>query len=161
MTLPTPSLNRTIGRRLHKLTFMMDRLAEQALRQDADLTFGEFRLLMALRRHGSLSQKAVAKFHGLTEAAVSRKITDLVQRKLILRAINPVNRREHLLGLTAAGEKLVLKAHAVLDKNMAGIFSAVSKKDIATFERTLDTLLTSIWDDGKRMHCGRPQPLQK
>ncbi len=161
MTATAPNLNRTIAIRVHKLNFLMDRLAEQTLREGTDLTFGQFRLLMALKRHGSLSQRSVAKFHGLTEAAVSRTIQDLVKRKLINRAVNPVSRREHLLGLTSNGEKALIKSQKVLDAAFTGLFNAVSLKDRQIVDQVLGELLQAIWDDGKRMYCGRPTTAHK
>lgn len=145
--------SRDVSWRLYKLTFLMGRLAEQTLRDKTALTFGQFKLLMALRRHGQISQKTVAGFHGLTEAAVSRKIDELVKQKLITRTPNPTNRREHLLAVTLKGERQAALAHRLLDKKFSGLFAVLGPKK-KQLENILDILLASIWEKNHRVFCG-------
>jgi DNA-binding MarR family transcriptional regulator len=149
----THDKNRDLSWKLYKLTFLMGRLAEQTLADQADLTFGQFKLLMALRRHGQISQKTVAKFHGLTEAAVSRKIQELVKQKLITRVANPINRREHLLSLTPKGEKQATKAHDTLSRKFESLFSVLGSNR-TQFQLMLDALLGAIWEKNHRIFCG-------
>lgn len=149
---------RDVSWQLYKLTFLMMRLAEQTLRDSTDLTFGQFKLLMALRRHGQISQKTVAKFHGLTEAAVSRTINDMVKQKLLTQTANPLNRREHLLKLTPKGESQALKTHELLNRKFATLFSVLGRKK-PQFQAMVETLLATIWEKNHRVFCG-PAPKQ-
>lgn len=143
-----------ISIRLHKLTFLMDRLAEQTLRDGADLTFAQYRMLMALKRFGAIPQNRVAAFHGLTQAAVSRKIDELVGHKLVARVPNPANRREHILTLTKQGDARSAKAHRVLHVTFAKLYGVLSSAEQEALRKTLTRLLGAIWEDGKRMRCG-------
>ncbi|MBI5466729.1 MAG: winged helix-turn-helix transcriptional regulator [Candidatus Kerfeldbacteria bacterium] len=133
--------------RLHKLTFLIDRIAEQALTEHSNITFGQFRLLMALQHHRALSQKKVANFHGLTEAAISRVVETLVKRKYIVRQANPTNRREHILMLTPVGERQAVRAMATLTKTFRKLFGVLTATENEHFNHTLERLLAVVWHE--------------
>ncbi len=146
------ALNRDISIRIHKLTFMMDRLADQALRQHGDLTFSQLSLLMGVRRHGRLSQLAIAKFHGVTPAAVSRRVQDLVDRKFVHRTINQKNRREHILTLTKAGEQRLDRMMELLDQHLTPYFQTVPLAERKRLSKLLDRLWKSFEPDHVQTH---------
>lgn len=142
---------------LHKLTFLMERLAEQALKERHQLTLADVRLLMAVRHHGATSQNMVAIFHGLTEAAISRKISSLVQAKLVLRVTNPTNRREHVLMLTPRGRRTADRATRLLEQTFRPLYRALSAGEQRQLSHALDQLTRAIWLKSGRT-CLRPQP---
>ncbi|MFA6909104.1 MAG: MarR family winged helix-turn-helix transcriptional regulator [Patescibacteria group bacterium] len=136
--------NKDIGITLHKFHCLLSRLGEQALKSDADLTFSEFRILMAIKKGKDISQKKIAMYHGLTEAAISRKIEDLIQRALITRQANVLNRREYMLALTPKGEKQIGVAQGVLERMMNSVFGVLDESEQRTFSRILGRLLESV-----------------
>ncbi len=149
---------RDLSQKFHKLTFLLDRIADQTLADGPGLTFGQYRLLMALHHRRALSQKKVAQFHGLTEAAVSRTIDVLVKRKFIVRQSNPTNRREHLILLTPSGERHALKAHKILTARFAKLYEVLSPSERDALLSLLQKLLGGIWEEGKKVMCGlRPR----
>ncbi len=145
---------RDLSVKLRKLSFLLDRIADQTLADGPDLTFGQYRLLMVLKHRRALSQKTMAQFHGLSEAAVSRTIDLLVKRKFIVRQTNPSNRREHLIMITPAGEKQALKAHQLLTEKFEGLYSVLSPTDRQHLNSLLQKLLSAIWEEGKQVMCG-------
>ncbi len=95
---------------LHKAVFAMDRSVDRLLAERFDLTFSQFFILRVLAKRSGTTQKAIAGARGLTEAAVSRSIDVLLEKKLVTRKVNPTNRREHMLVLTKEGAKLEFRA---------------------------------------------------
>ncbi|MBI4092586.1 MAG: winged helix-turn-helix transcriptional regulator [Candidatus Kerfeldbacteria bacterium] len=154
MAKPVENSTKDISIRLHKLTFLMDRLAEQTLREGADLTFAQYRMLMALQRFGAIPQNRLAAFHGLTAGAVSRKIEELVEQKLVARVQNPTNRREHILTMTKQGDARSAKAHRVLHATFAKLYGVLNQAEQEALRKTLTRLLGAIWEEGRRIWCG-------
>jgi len=138
-SLPHP-LHKDIGYKVHKLACLMGRAAEQALADDGGLTFSQFRMLMAVHRGRDLTQKRVARFHGLTEAAVSRQIEILREKKLLQTEENADNRRERKLTLTEKGTLLLAKARKTLESTFASPFAKLAAEE----KRHLDTYLTTL-----------------
>ncbi len=138
-----PSNNKDISVKLHKLTCVLGRIAAHELHVQLDLTFSQFRMLMALRKRGQVTQKHIARFHGLTEAAVSRQIEILHEKKLILRTENQNNRRERMLTLTKEGHATAEKAIKTINEQLSTLFGVLSAKQKNDFEVSLEKLLAS------------------
>jgi len=140
---PTPP-NKAIVMKLHKLTFLLDKLSAIQLQKKADLSFPQFLMLMAIRRRPNLSQREIAEFHGVTEAAVSRQIELLMKRQFVARHQDRDNRRRHVLSLTSAGERKLDRANVMLDRTFDQLFDTLGEKGketfIATLQRVLETL---------------------
>lgn len=142
--------------KVRKLGFLLDRIAAQTLEEQLRISLAQFRLLMLLRRHGDVSQKAIASFHGLTEAAISRQVDVLMRKGFITRRVNPANRRERLLGLTRKGTAETDKARQLLHAEVDPLFDVLSSVERAQFMKSIDRLLGAIWKDGSRWWC-RPR----
>ncbi|MBI2984747.1 MAG: MarR family transcriptional regulator [Candidatus Kerfeldbacteria bacterium] len=146
--------SKDISIKIHKLTFLMDRIAVQTLREGADLTFAQYRLLRWLQHAGQISQKKIANFHGLTAGAVSRQIDPLVEKKWISRTVNPKNRRERRLTLTHQGAKKAATAGELLDAKFSDLFKVLNPRQKDALRQNLDALLDAIWEKGKILMCG-------
>src|SRR3989344_4117478 len=125
---------------LHKLVFLMDKLADRVLRDKLGLTFSQFKILMAID-HRDACQKDVAKFWDMTEAAVSRQVDLLLQKKLIVKTENSGNRRQFLLKLTGVGDKLLTKSFKLVDDKYDEIYSHVDQKKRKILADALATYL--------------------
>lgn len=138
------SANQQISVLIHKLTYLMDRMAEGILHAGVDLTFAHYRLLMALLTSGGISQGQLAKYFGLTDGAVSRKMSDLAKRGLIARSVKRGNRREYVLTITARGKRITLEASALLDRESEHFFKILHKQEKALLKRSLKLLLDAL-----------------
>lgn len=142
ITLKKPSPTKPdIGMTIGKLAFMMWRVAEKALHEDMKISYAQFRIMTAIWHRGEISQKAVAKFHGLSEAAISRQIDHLVKQGLIRMSVKQSNRREHMLVLTKQGRDLANQAKKTLDKHFNRIFDVLGDK-----KNSLAAMLNSLLD---------------
>ena len=133
-----------LNRNLHRLVFSMDKQAETILRQRLDLTFSQFRMLLAVQKGHIACQADVAEFFGLTPAAVSRQIDILIQKKLINRKANTMNRRQKVLQLTAAGNHIAKKAIHLLEAAFTGAYDLLSQDERKIFSESLDKLTKNI-----------------
>ncbi|MEK7570371.1 MAG: MarR family transcriptional regulator [Patescibacteria group bacterium] len=140
---PTPSA-RDIGIKIHKISCLMGRTAEHALARTVQLSFSEFRMLMALHHGRDLTQKRVAAYHGITEAAVSRQIELLKTRKLITAIENVKNRRERKLALTARGAALLPKAQKALERVFLKPFNSLATEKKTQLNNLLQTLADAL-----------------
>lgn len=131
--------------KLHKVTFLLDRITDITLQKGMGLSFSHFLILMALGRR-TLSQRDIADFHGVTEAAVSRQIELLRKKDFIDRQTDPTNRRKHVIVLTKRGELQLAKALALLQKKFDSIMSVWSKREQAQMVELLHRLLIRICD---------------
>lgn len=143
--------NWTIAAKVHKLTWLLDRAADQILRRRLDFGYPQFGILMIIRLHPGLTQRTVASAHGLTEGAVSKRIEALCRQKLIIRRENPRSRREHLLALTPAGERLVQRAITLLDRELVKVFARIKPNDRRQLGRALDVFLEALVTEAKRV----------
>jgi DNA-binding MarR family transcriptional regulator len=132
-----------IGIKMHKANCLLERVVVKTLKR-LSLPFPNFKILMALRYRRRVTQKDIAHFHGLTEAAISRRIEELVSDGIIKLVTNPDNRREHLLKLTAKGEHLAERSQILLGKKLNSIFSIIPDKQQHILNQSLDSLITSL-----------------
>lgn len=146
--------------KVRKLGFLFDRIAAQTLEEKLEIPFAQFKLLMVLRRHGAVAQKAIARFHGMTEAAISRQVEPLRRQKLVTTRVNPDNRRVHLLTLTDRGKAQTDKALRLLDEKFTVLFRVLKPREKAQFTATIDRLLAAIWQERGRWFCG-PRAVEK
>ena len=97
------------------------------------LTLSQFKILSALKRAPRTSQRTLADFWMMTEASISRQVEILAKKKMITAAHNPETRREHLLKLTAEGEKALLKADRLIDVALERTFQSIGAKERKEF----------------------------
>ncbi|MFH0804598.1 MAG: MarR family transcriptional regulator [Patescibacteria group bacterium] len=140
----TDSTNRIICMAINKLSFVMARISDQLLRQELLLTHAQFRMLMAIRHHGQISQKKVANFHGLSEAAISRQISPLLKKRFIATTVNAENRREHLLVLTDRGSQLAERALRLLDRRFDKLIDSIGAEQKKKLAELLGVLLDVV-----------------
>ena len=138
------SFTKDLGTRVHKLACLMGRAAEQRLRAAGNLTFAQFRILIAVLHGAKLNQRTIAQYHGLTEAAVSRMLATLQRQRLVRLVQDPANRRTNRLTLTPHGKRIAEDASRILEGLFTHSFRRVSPTQRHSFLLTLDTLITGL-----------------
>jgi len=143
--------------RLHKVVYQMDKIADQVLQNNLELTFSQFRILLVLDWKSNVSQATIAKYHGLTAAAISRQIDILAAKKLITIKPNAKNRREHLLLLSSSGKAILHKASGHINKVFGQIYGELSSSEKETALKALDKLSNFISAKGILYFCPKPR----
>ena len=97
-----------------------------------------------------MSQREIANYWDMTEAAVSRQIELLVEKELILRDENPDNRRQHVLKLSKKGKEMYDKGFEVLDTKTEEVFAELDDKEREVMAEGIHKLLKVICIKGGR-----------
>ena len=126
----------------------MDKVADSALQNKLDLTLSQFLILMAVNQNPNIAQIQVADFLEQTQAAVSRQIDVLKNKKLIETTKNEDNRRENLLSPTSIGRKIFTQSSDVLQKTFDDLYKVMNDREKNQLEKSLDKLLFTVC--GKR-----------
>jgi DNA-binding MarR family transcriptional regulator len=101
------------------------------------ISIPEWRVIAVIAEHGKMSQQLVCQITRMDKVTVSRAAIGLVGRKLIVRTLNPDDKRSQLLALSASGRQLY---DSIAPRAMAmetQIFSCLSKNDRLTLVQLL------------------------
>lgn len=123
-------MQRQLFWQLHKLSFVLEKRADEALKRELDIGFAQYKVLEAINQNTLTKQNAVAEMLDQTEASISRQVKILQKKGLI--TIDDVmgNRRARELSLTRVGEDLVRSAEHILDSlQQQTVMSDFSAKD--------------------------------
>ena len=107
----------------------------------------QFRALHFVGRHPETSLSAVAAQVGVTLPSMSRLVDGLVERELVTRNGDGVDRRRMTLRLTAPGQELVRVAHALAEEAMAARLSVLTEDERTGVVRAMD-LVYRVFSDG-------------
>ena len=113
---------------LHALVAVLDRAADQILRERLGITYSRHLTLLTLQRLGSATQRELAAELGVSEPSVSRSVPFLMEEGFltVTSVAGGGNRRQ--VELTAAGEKLVDDAAELLEDSFAQLMDAAGVK---------------------------------
>lgn len=94
----------------------------------ADLTVAQFRALAFINAYPKSTPSALAEYLMLARPAVTRLVDDLVDRRLATRRTGDEDRRQVVLGLTAAGrrhlDRYFASARALIVERLAPLSAA-------------------------------------
>ena len=109
------------------------------------ITRREWRMICILTTHGAMSPSELALRAHLERPRVSRYITDLVRKKLLVRVVLPEDKRRARVGITKRGEQLYaeLFPQSIALNNM--VLQALSPTELKLFDAAL-TRLTEVAD---------------
>lgn len=113
--------------------------ADAILRTRFDMTYSQFVFLLALRER-PLSISAVATALGVSNAAVSKRVSWFTDRTMVSSTTDPGNRRRVLLTLTASGLALMTRAADALELEFVDAFSGIPQVDLAALNSTLNVI---------------------
>jgi DNA-binding MarR family transcriptional regulator len=88
---------------------------------DESITMPQFRLLVVLSAHGASKLADLAEALGVNPSTATRTVDRLIAAGMVTRSPNPESRREIVLELTQAGNRLVRTAMARRRTEIAGI----------------------------------------
>lgn len=131
---------------IHQMHFLVQKHLEHVLLQHKSLSFSQFMILVGFTcsAEASVSQSCIADRLNLTEATVSRHISSLVELGLLSRSEDKENRRKHIISITEKGKKAFTSASAIIDKELASVFSSVKEKDRDAIMKNFSTVLSQL-----------------
>lgn len=120
----TPRVADRITVTLHELVALLDAYADDVLRAEHGITFGDYRYLATLAELDRPDITELARCLMLTRAAVSKHLPALEGRGWVERSADPAHARRVVVGLTPAGVRVVEEAGGRLDADFAAAFTS-------------------------------------
>lgn len=145
--------NRELFFMLQKSLFFFDRMADQVLRKETELTLAQFHVLMMIYMHGTASQQLIAEMLQNTQASVSRQVSLLLEKKCLTRTQNPLNKREYRLTNTSLGTSLVKKSIKALDKKLKEVLDVIPEKEKEKMVLSLNKIIHTVGAKHTHLHC--------
>jgi DNA-binding MarR family transcriptional regulator len=109
---------------LHALVTVLDRAADQILKERLGTTYSRFLTLLTLQRLGSATQRELAAELGVSEPSISRSVPLLTNEGFLTATSVPGEGNRRRVELTVAGEKLVDEAADILEDSFAQLVTA-------------------------------------
>jgi DNA-binding MarR family transcriptional regulator len=100
----------------------------------------EWRILVTLGQFEIMTAKAIGAHSHMHKTKVSRAVSALERRKLLVRRENHADRREALLSLTPAGRAIYRDLAPGALEFAKRLFETIDPADRAAFERAIDRL---------------------
>jgi DNA-binding MarR family transcriptional regulator len=111
------------------------------LRRDADVTLGRVEVMGVIGRRAACRVNDIADDLVITIGGASKLVDRIEERGHCQRSPNPRDARSSIIGLTRSGRRLLAKASAVVDDELAIQFAgALSEPEWHQFATTLDRL---------------------
>ncbi|MBC2776000.1 MarR family winged helix-turn-helix transcriptional regulator [Parasphingopyxis marina] len=118
----------------------LDRIGAQQVRDSADISLAEWRVMAHLGRLGETSASELSAAAQVDRAEVSRAVNSLAKRDFIRKRPNPANRLSQLLSLTETGEEVFDRVFAERQQFFQSITADLSREEL----RELDDRLYRI-----------------
>jgi DNA-binding MarR family transcriptional regulator len=157
-------VERTLSRRLHKLTARLDAAADSFLRDEAGLSYRRFLALYMVGSEGADTQRTLAERLGVSEPSVSRMVHLLAEAGLLQTASAPGGGNRNRLSLTAAGEQLVQRWGGELERRLASLVEAATVPYGSYLDHTnllLEALEASSAGAGEAQRASGAKPTAK
>ncbi len=118
-------------RRLHQQSTQVFQARMQAAGHD--LTSVQFAALDAIAQQPGIDQAGLAAAIGFDRATIGGVLERLEAKGLVGRTVSPLDRRARVLGLTAAGQRLLAQVRPVVESLQAEILAALGPAEQARF----------------------------
>lgn len=129
-----------VSYRVHVVANLVSRGAAMRYRREFDVSLWEWRTIALLGDHAPLSLNELARSAGLDKSQMSRVVSGLIERGLVLRGADESDGRGVQLSLTKAGERVhVGLINAATERNEA-LMACLTDEEAACLDRALGKL---------------------
>jgi DNA-binding MarR family transcriptional regulator len=129
---------------IQKLAFLLEKRADEALKNQLDIGFAQYKVLEAINQNMLARQNMIADMLDQTEASISRQIKILQKKGLISVADVMGNKRARELSLTRVGEEIVRTAEDVLDITQALVMGGLSYQEQRLLQELFERMLVKV-----------------
>ncbi len=124
---------------------LQDRIFEKLLTENGiELSGGQGRILFVLWKKDCLTISEISRATSLAKNTVSIVVDGMVKKNILERHINPENRRQTIISLTAYARSLQEKYEEVSRKMNALFYQDFSDKEREEFEACLAKILDTL-----------------
>lgn len=135
------SIRDLVSYRLARTASLMSRGASLRYRREFDVSLGEWRALALLASGAPSSLMQLAHAAGLDKAQISRVVSSLVARGLVLRELSSGSGRSVRLSLSGTGQALYRSLIAAAAERDRAFRSVLSDQELVVFEAVLEKLV--------------------
>lgn len=150
----TQIFSRMTAKMLHRTTFMMDKMIERTLQSEAGITLSQFLMLMQMGG-GEQCQRELAAALGVTPAAVSRQVSQLVAQGFIKRLPHEHDRRFEFLILTTKGKRTHERATKALEAEFSQVYQNLTPSERQAIHGGLTALIACYEAHNEHMQAQR------
>ncbi|MCA9332616.1 MarR family transcriptional regulator [Candidatus Saccharibacteria bacterium] len=130
----------SIGFSFQSVSSMLARHSDNVLQANLNLSYSQYKVMTVLSNILSAKQVDIAEHLSQTEASISRQIKQMQHEKLIEVKVNPANRREHLVSMTAKGSRIYSKATDLLNRVYWPVFRNLNDSELRNMQNSLQIL---------------------
>lgn len=130
-----------LGNQLGKV---MDKVTAQHVRDSADLSLAQWRVLTHVEMIGTCSASEIANAALVDRAEVSRSVSTLEERGLLKREPNPRHRQSSLISFTEDGKVLYANVRSERVQLFEQWLSDLTEEQCASLENGLSTIMRRI-----------------
>jgi len=133
--------------KLRNFLFSFIHMVNRSLEEELGIALPQFMILVAVSNNPLGTQAVLAEFRKITPAGVSKQMSVLLKKKLIIRKNNKNDKRERAITLTEKGKKTFKRSMDIFKRHQNEVFKGVPKGSIRQMNDTLDKLLVSTSSD--------------
>src|SRR5271156_4881041 len=126
--LPAPELGPCVCSQVRRLARKLSSLYDTLLSRE-DLTITQYSLLANIERAGQLSHLVLAEKIGMDRTTLTRNLRPLTRAKWVAAATGK-DRRQHLLQLTAAGRRKLVRSLPLWEKAQRQFLSQIGTESL-------------------------------
>jgi DNA-binding MarR family transcriptional regulator len=135
--------NALVSNRLLSLATLLRRSANLLYRKELGLSEVEWRILAIVGDHAPLTLATLVEILGLDKGQLSRNVTALVKRRILMRTPDPQDSREMRIALTPRGEETFDALIGLALNRNRELVAGLSGAEVATLLAALEHLLAN------------------
>ena len=125
---------------LQHITSLLSKQADQLLLEQLGIGYSQYRVMVLLTLNVPIKQIEIATRIDQTEASISRQIKLLEGKSLILKTLNPKNKRIRWIRLTPLGFRLITSAKSLIVNRNHELLQNLDKKSQKQIFSSLETI---------------------
>lgn len=122
----------------------LDRIIDPFLIEKFGITESQFRILTPIFVHGHTTQKSLADFWNVSEAAINRQVSVMIKKGLVIKKINKKDSRKTEIHLTPNVKKMIHTIYPQMDTFLEEKFRELPQKDrkkiVSSFAKIIKVL---------------------
>jgi DNA-binding MarR family transcriptional regulator len=138
---------------LTHLAAVISKQSDQVLQEQLGIGLSQYKILMVLEWNPRVQQKAIADSLGQTEASISRQISLLKEKSLLVSKADPQNRRKHITTPTPLGMQLTEAANGIMRRSFGQDFANLGEDQLMKLVTGLQQLHKIVCRPGKAGAC--------
>ena len=126
---------------------MTKRFVQNANDAGLNISLDQWMVLGPISFHGDASQKLLSDASLKDKASITRIVSTLEKKNLVVRVPDQIDHRVNRVVLTAAGKKLLVDAIPIMNKTREEVAEGISESEIKIFKDVLAKIISNLEND--------------